>query len=277
MINEKTISEKVLEFYKELPFNIYSSTLTAAKKVKDNNVFTAYPVLKKIFLENRIKNLIDVGSGGGWFVNSLASTYKDLKPLGIDFNPTAINYAKEVSKELSLNSQFILTDLFEYKTEDKFDLISSIGVLHHTHDCLGGIKKITKLGSSGSILFLGLYHKYGRKPFLNFVKEIENLSENEKFHEYKKLHKLKDEIHLKSWFRDQVLIPHETQHTYEEISILLQQEEYKILSTSINKFQKINSNQEIIDLEKKLYDIGLERINNSQYYPGFFIILAQKI
>ena len=108
MNNKKKISEKILEFYKELPFNVYNSTLTAAKKVKDNNVLNGYPVLEKVFSENHIRNLIDVGSGGGWFVNSLASTYKDLRPIGIDFNPTAINYAKEVSKKFKVSEKELL-------------------------------------------------------------------------------------------------------------------------------------------------------------------------
>ena len=68
-----------------------------------------------------------------------------------------------------------------------------------------------------STLFIGLYHKYSREPFLNHFKKIEHLSEKEKFDEYKKLHKIKDEKKLYSWFRDQVLHPHETQHTFEEM------------------------------------------------------------
>ena len=43
-------------------------------------------------------------------------------------------------------------------------------------------------------MFLGLYHKYGRKPFLEYFKEMNNKSEGYKFEKYKKLHKnIKDE------------------------------------------------------------------------------------
>ena len=34
---------------------------------------------------------------------------------------------------------------------------------------------------------------------------------------YNKIHKLEDELHLKSWFRDQVLHPHESLHSLEEV------------------------------------------------------------
>ncbi len=270
------IREKVLSFYQELPFNIYDSPSEGSEKLDQNNVFNAYPVLNNIFKHNDIKNIIDVGCGGGWFINSLSSMFPEKYALGIDFNKVAIDYASKVAKIKNLKSNFLVTDIFEYTSNIKFNFVSSIGVLHHTYDCIEGIKKITDFCSENSFLFIGLYHKYGRKPFLDFVKKMENLTVDEKFEKYKKLHKLKSETHLKSWFRDQVLIPHETQHTYEEISEILNSKNFKILSTSINKFQSFDSDKEIIDLEKDLYNVGIEHLKNSNYYPGFFIILAQK-
>ena len=276
MAFKEKIKEKVLNFYQELPFNVYESPSEGSAKINQNNVFDAYPVLKDIFEKNNINNIIDVGCGGGWFINSLSSMFPEKYMLGIDFNKVAINYALEVAKIKKLKSNFLVKDIFEYTSDIKFDFVSSIGVLHHTHDCIGGVKKITEFCSESSFLFIGLYHKYGRKPFLDFVKDMKNLSDDEKFKKYKKLHKLTSETHLKSWFRDQVLIPHETQHTYEEISKILTSKKFKILSTSINKFQSYESDKEIIDLEKKLYKFGEEHLKNSNYYPGFFIVLAQK-
>ena len=273
---KEKIKEKILNFYQELPFNVYESPSEGSEKINQNNVFDAYPVLKDIFENNKINNIIDVGCGGGWFINSLSSMFPKKYILGIDFNKVAIDYAIEVAKIKKLRSNFLVRDIFEYTTNIKFDFVSSIGVLHHTHDCIGGIKKITEFCSESSFLFIGLYHKYGRKPFLDFVKDMENLTDDEKFEKYKKLHKLTSETHLKSWFRDQVLIPHETQHTYEEISKILNLKNFKILSTSINKFQSYESDKEIVELEKNLYKIGLEQLKNFNYYPGFFIILARK-
>ena len=101
------------------------------------------------------------------------------------------------------------------------------------------------------------------------------MSEQEKFRKYKQLHKLTDEKHLYSWFRDQVLHPHETQHTYEEIHFILSNKGFKIVSTSINNFEPFNSDNKIIEKEKELYEYGLMKIKKNQYYPGFFIILAK--
>ena len=70
---------------------------------------------------------------------------------------------------MNLNTKFINNDFLKYNNKKKFDLVSSIGVLHHTHDCLKSLKiVIKKYLKKDGYLFLGLYHKYGRKPFLDY-------------------------------------------------------------------------------------------------------------
>ena len=103
------------------------------------------------------------------------------------------------------------------------------------------------------------------------------MSEQEQFDEYKKLHKIKDEKKLYSWFRDQVLHPHETQHTFEEINNFFLGTKYKIVSTSINNFEKIESYEDIINKEKSLRQYAESKIKKKEYFPGFFIIIAKKL
>ncbi len=275
-MNKKYSFDEVLSFYKELPFNIYDNIETAAAKVIENNAFKPYPIIKDILLNHKIKNIIDIGCGGGWFVNSLSANLYNKNIYGIDFNSEVIEYAQKVSKYLKFNNTFITSDLYKFKSNIKFDFISSIGVLHHTKNCHDGIKYISNLGSEGSYIFLGLYHKYGRRPFLEYFDKIKDKSEEFLLNKYSELHKLKNSKHIYSWFRDQVLNPFETQHSYKEIHELLESLNYNILSTSINKFHKIYDHKEIYVLEKELYNVGLSKINEKKYYPGFFVILAKK-
>ena len=132
--------------------------------------------------------------------------------------------ADKVQKKLNLNNKFVTQDLFEIDNYYEFDLINSVGVLHHTNNCLKGIEKIISL--SPKYFFIGLYHKYGRKPFLDHFEKIKsdfsNLDqeklEEKLFKEYKKLDSRKmDDVHLRSWFKDQVIHPYETQHTLDEV------------------------------------------------------------
>jgi len=120
----------------------------------------------------------------------------------------------------------------------------------------------------------------GRGGSLNSTlrfEKIKNESEETKFNEYKKLHKIKDEKKLYSWFRDQVLHPHETQHTFEELIPIFQSAGYNIISTSINNFKKIDNFNEIVDNEKKLFNIAKERLKFKEYFPGFFVTVGEKV
>ena len=49
-------NEKVLEFYKELPFNIYDNVDEATENIKKNNPIKIYTPLKEILVENKLIN-----------------------------------------------------------------------------------------------------------------------------------------------------------------------------------------------------------------------------
>jgi len=190
-----------------------------------------------------------------------------------------------VVEKLELQSKFLCKDLFVFAekkgtAEDYFDLIISLGVLHHTDNCIGAIKTICKnlLGKKG-YFFVGLYHKYGREPFLKYFEDLKklNLSEEELLLKYKELHDLKNETHLKSWFRDQVLHPHETLHTIEEIIQLLPELGCRLVYTSINRFENIEDQYNLIEEEKNMRKISEQRLYEKKYFPGFFVFLLQKV
>ena len=206
-------NEKVLEFYRQLPFNIYDNVEDATRNIKKNDPTKIYPPLKEILADNKIINILDVGCGAGWFANSISYFFNRVNVTGLDFNSVALEFAKSVKKKLNLNTNFIEKDLFEIDSKKKYNLISSLGVLHHTNDCHEGLKKI--LVQSPEYVLIGLYHKYGRKPFLDHFddlkKKFPEKGENFLYNEYKNLDKRSsNEKHLKSWFKDQVVHLHET-------------------------------------------------------------------
>lgn len=273
-------NEKVLEFYKQLPFNIYDNVEDATRNIKKNDPTKIYPPLKEILADNKIINILDVGCGAGWFANSISYFFNRVNVTGLDFNSVALDFAKSVKKKLNLNTNFIEKDLFEINSKKKYNLISSLGVLHHTNNCHEGLKKI--LIQSPEYVLIGLYHKYGRKPFLDHFddlkKKFPEKGEDFLYNEYKKLDKRSaNEKHLKSWFKDQVVHPHETQHSFEEIVPIFSDLNYEIKFTSLNRFKTFNDYKEIIDKEKEWYDYGKKQLENNLYFPGFFIIFAKKI
>ena len=117
---------------------------------------------------------------------------------------------------------------FDYEMKS-FDLIISLE-FYITQEILKPLEKICQ-STNGSI-FIGLYHKYGRKPFLDEFKNIEG--DVVKFKRYCELDtRLDDKVHLFSWFRDQVLHPHETQHTMKEVNKILENNNMEVVWSSI--------------------------------------------
>ncbi len=254
------INENVLEFYKGLPFNYRDSVEEHALSVikKTRWAGEAYEMIAPI-LKPKTK-VLEVGCGTGWLSNRIA--YHDKCDVtAIDFNPVAIERAKDVSEYVGSKVKFEVADLFDYEMKS-FDLIVSLGVLHHTGNFKGALEKICQ-STSGSI-FIGLYHKYGRKPFLDEFKNIEG--DVAKFKRYCQLDtRFNDKVHLFSWFRDQVLHPHETQHTMKEVNEILGNNNMEVVWSSIEGD------------ERKEMDKAKIKLENNQYWPGFFTFLARRI
>ena len=199
---------------------------------------------------------------------------------GIDFNPVAIKKAAKIASHLGIKSKFAKRDLFLYKPKKRFDMVSSIGVLHHTNNCIAGLRHIFhNLVKPGGYAFIGLYHKYGRKPFLDYFDKLKmkGLNEDQLLEEFNVLFPGSDDKqHNLSWFYDQVLHPHETQHSLAELMPILHSEKMELVASSINKFELFRKEDELFEKEKQYYELAIQKIRKKIYFPGFFVFLAKK-
>jgi hypothetical protein len=125
-----------------------------------------------------------------------------------------------------------------------------------------------------------LYHLYGRRPFLEYFAGLraKGASETDQYEVFKALNpSIVDETHMLSWFRDQVLHPHETQHTYEELHTLLTSEGFTIEATSINNFGPLPNLDALIEMEQRLERRSYEALHKKKrYFPGFVIVWARR-
>jgi hypothetical protein len=85
-----------------------------------------------------------------------------------------------------------------------------------------------------------------------------------------------DETHLRSWFRDQVLHPHETLHTLAELLPVLQSAGLELTTTSLNAFATIDDLAAVLAGETAQRDVALQRLQQGRYFPGFFLVMAHK-
>ena len=233
----------VLKFYRDLPFNFYADASVHASELRRLNPLWAYPPLIQA-LRTRPR-LLDVGSGTGWLVHA-AALHHGCASTGIDFNPVAVQRAQTVAGLLGVDAVFEVADLFAYRAVERFGMVTSIGVLHHTNDCLGGIAHAARLlvGEAGR-MFIGLYHAFGRRPFLSHFDRMRRrgAGEDAMYLEFRNLRTgspiAANETFSRSWFRDQVLHPHESCHTLAEVLPVIEDLGFVLESTSINRFGPI--------------------------------------
>lgn len=267
---------EVLEFYRNLPFNSKGSVEDSVKSIRESNPDILYPGISNLLGHNIF--VLEIGCSVGWLSNSINYFYNS-SVVGIDFNLLAIERAQNVAQKLNLNTKFINQDLFLYTPDSSFDVVISSGVLHHTNDCERGVRRCCEtFVRPGGHVVIGLYHSYGRQPFLDYFAKMKKVaSEKEMFQKYRLLHaSIQDETQLYSWFRDQVFNPHETQHTLKEMLPILESSGMELIGTSINHFQPIHSVDYLLEEEKKYRDIAMQRLRENRYFPGFFVFIARK-
>lgn len=268
----------VLEFYRTLPFNYRDRVEEHAKVMAGDNVIAGYPCLSPFL--SRGARVLDVGCGVGWLAMSVAHHF-GARVTGIDFNPVVIERAREIAAELELDVAFEVRDFFLFAPPDPFDVVVSLGVLHHTDDCHAGLRHLCRrMVRPGGHVMVGLYHAHGRKPFIEHFRAMKHAgaTEEEMLTRYRTLHSwLSDETHIRSWFRDQVFHPHETQHTLAEVVPILESVGMTLVATSINRFQPFGSLDELFEREKTYEDLARQRLEAGQYFPGFFVFLAKRV
>ncbi len=272
------VQNRVLDFYRTLAFNRHSSVEQQASDIEAHDPVTAYPVLRRLLAPG--VRVLEVGSGTGWLSNSIARRYR-ARVTGVDLNPDAVDFAQRVAKRLALTTEFVSADLFRYQPEQPFPVIVSLGVLHHTHDCAAAVRRVcSDLLAPGGHALIGLYHLHGRRPFLEHFQRLQRqgVGEAELLRRYRQLHaQIEDDTHALSWFRDQVLHPHETQHTLDEMRQPVAAAGCEIVATSLNDFAPLGSGlDEVCRREPGLEAVGQERLRQGRYYPGFFLFLAHK-
>ena len=267
----------MLKFYKELPFNIFGDIQEHQKNIKSGVSLNNHPVLTKIL--NKKMQVLEVGCGVGWLSAQIADRFQ-ASVTSIDFNQVAIDTAQKAADSLGLNVKYEVADLFKFEPKEKFDICISLGVLHHTNNCIAAIQRcVESYVKSGGYFYVGLYHLYGRRPFLQHFEKLTEggASQDDLLKEYSRLSNVKtDDTHLYSWFRDQVLHPHETQHTLQEITEVCTNLGARLVSTSINQFKDFKSESELFDQELAYEAVSHQRILESKYFPGFFTALYCK-
>ena len=279
-VSTDLVGRAVRDFYERMPFNYYSSAAAAAAQLRVNPLESTCPDLHGLLSSGAIRSVVDFGCGAGWLANIVARHY-GIRSTGVDFTEKAIARARSVARRLKTSdlASFVVGDLFEFEGTPA-DLVTCVGVLHHTRSARAGFERIQRFVAPGKFIYLGLYHLHGRKPFLDLFRDlVAREGEDAAFRRYAALDSSRggDDVHRRSWFRDQVLHPHESSHTLTEVAAWLEAAGFGIERTSINRFEPFDRIEALLDAEKGHEELS-RRANliEGRYLPGFFTVLARR-
>ncbi len=176
---ENQVSIKVKKQYEENPYPRWENLGLSIEPRKLKDVINNSDLnldLKKIRNCDSPEILI-AGCGTGQHALTTASKYKKSKILALDLSFKSLSYAKRKANELKINNiEFVQGDILDLESIDrKFDIIESVGVLHHMYNPLKGWKILTSCLNNDSLMLIGLYSENARKHIVDIKNEIDKL------------------------------------------------------------------------------------------------------
>lgn len=134
---------------------------------------------KEIELVTRPRILV-AGCGTGQHSISVARRFKDCEVVAIDLSASSLSYAMRKSVQYGIkNIKYMQGDILQVgKLEEKFDIIESVGVLHHMDDPVEGWHNLYKILNSGGLMKIGLYSREARKNIAVVRRQIQELHAN---------------------------------------------------------------------------------------------------
>ncbi len=163
------VSSLVREMYEENPYPRWvtalslNSDLSFDEKMKLIFPHATFQALGKVDVD-----ILIAGCGTGRHAIEIARLYRGAKILAIDLSLASLAYAKRKTSELGLeNIEFGQADILELGNLGRsFDIIESVGVLHHLHDPLEGWRVLLALLRAGGFMRIGLYSALARQGVL---------------------------------------------------------------------------------------------------------------
>lgn len=173
------ISQRVRAQYEENPYPRWVNLATFANAKTIPEVFDE---LNLNLHSNNIKTvaapaILIAGCGTGQHSIETASRFLGCSVTAVDLSLSSLAYAKRKSKELSFNNiEYLQADILNLRDIGKqFDIIESVGVLHHMNDPMSGWKVLVDLLRPGGMMKIGLYSELARRHITEVRKELAKL------------------------------------------------------------------------------------------------------
>jgi len=159
------VSVAVQQQYEESPYPRWLNILGFESYSPPVTLQSIFPNITPPNADNEQISILVAGCGTGRHPIYTAKHYIGAQVLAIDLSRNSLAYAKRKCEELGIdNVEFAHGDILELnKLSDRFDLIESVGVLHHMENPLMGLRVLTKLLKPNGIMRIGLYSRLARR------------------------------------------------------------------------------------------------------------------
>ena len=173
------VSQKVRAQYEENPYPRWVKTgiPTATKSISDICFESNLDLHSKSIKNIIAPEILIAGCGTGQHSIVAASHFSNCQITAVDLSLASIAYAKRKTNELGItNLKYLQADILNLnQLQKKFDIIESVGVLHHMDDPMLGWEILTKILRPGGLMKIGLYSELGRQHILKIRNEIKSM------------------------------------------------------------------------------------------------------
>jgi tetratricopeptide (TPR) repeat protein len=160
-------SQAVREQYEEMPYPRWVKAAHIGKPVPIEHHLRAQfrlAQLRPLSSTGRVDILV-AGCGTGQHPIETARQYDNAHVLAIDLSLSSLCYARRMTQALGVpNLEYAQADILKLGAIDRrFDVIESVGVLHHLADPEAGWRKLTSLLRPDGLMLVGLYSRSARR------------------------------------------------------------------------------------------------------------------
>lgn len=173
------ISVKVKNQYEENPYPRWVKPSICLQKKQITDICDEINL--KLYSKN-IKNvskpaLLIAGCGTGQHSTETALRFSDCQVDAVDLSLTSLCYAVRKRNEMRIdNLEYLQADILDmHDYGKKFDIIETVGVLHHMDEPIAGWLVLTNLLKTGGLMKVGLYSKLGRSHITKIRNRIVDL------------------------------------------------------------------------------------------------------
>ncbi len=163
---EDDVSRKVRDQYEVFPYPRWSRSAYQATRSFSDELRAQLPALPDAELEAApaTPEILIAGGGTGQHPVPLAGRVPEAQMTVVDLSLTSLAYAKRKANEQGLsNITFAQADILGLADwERRFDVIESVGVLHHMRDPMAGWRVLSNLLRPGGWMKIGLYSHHAR-------------------------------------------------------------------------------------------------------------------